>query len=90
MNNRQPLTRRQLLKKATITAAAAFAFPYVVPSSVFGASATSNRITIGCIGVGGMGTNNMRAFMEFNDVQVVAVCDPDTTPPPYVTWATSP
>jgi predicted dehydrogenase len=30
---------------------------------------------MGFIGVGGMGTNNMRAFLTQDDVQVVAVCD---------------
>ncbi len=30
---------------------------------------------MGSIGVGGMGTNNMRAFLNQDDVQVVAVCD---------------
>ncbi len=32
---------------------------------------------MGCIGVGGQGTYNMRAFMQNPDVQVVAVCDVD-------------
>lgn len=92
MTNTPAITRRQLLKKATITAAAV-SFPYVVRSSALGKAgsvAPSNRIVMGCIGVGGMETNNMRAFLEFNDVQIVAVCDPVTAPPPYVTWATSP
>ena len=35
----------------------------------------SERITLASIGVGGMGTNNMRAFLAQPDVQVVAVCD---------------
>jgi predicted dehydrogenase len=30
---------------------------------------------MGCIGVGGMGTNDMREFMSYEDVQIVAVCD---------------
>jgi hypothetical protein len=53
-------------------------FPYIVPSSVLGKGnnvAPSKRITMGFIGVGGMGTNNMRAFLNQDDVQVVAVCD---------------
>jgi predicted dehydrogenase len=32
---------------------------------------------MGCIGVGGMGTGNMRAFLANSDVQVVAVSDVD-------------
>jgi predicted dehydrogenase len=41
---------------------------------VFGANAPSNRITMGCIGVGGKGTGNMRGCMGAG-AQVVAVCD---------------
>ena len=37
----------------------------------------SERIVIGCVGTGGQGTGNMKRFMEFPDVQVVAVCDVD-------------
>jgi predicted dehydrogenase len=40
--------------------------------------APSNRITIGCIGVGGRGGANMSAFLSMPDVHVVAVCDVDT------------
>jgi len=47
-------TRRDFLK-AGAAAAAAVALPTIVPSSVFGAKAPSNRINMGCIGLGGMG-----------------------------------
>ncbi len=40
--------------------------------------APSDRITIGCIGVGGHGTNrNLSSFLAQKDAQVVAVCDVD-------------
>jgi predicted dehydrogenase len=39
------------------------------------ALAPSNRITMGCIGVGAMGTGDMRAFLQHEDLRVVAVCD---------------
>jgi predicted dehydrogenase len=70
--------RRWLLKKATGIAAGAIVFPYVVPSSSLGkagSAAASNRIVMGCIGVGGQGTSNMRALMGHKDVQFAAVCD---------------
>ena len=51
-------------------AAASVAVPYVLPGSVFGANAPSNRITMGCIGVGGMGTNNMMGFLNNDYVQI--------------------
>jgi len=77
------LTRRGFLKRSAV---AAFGFPYVVRGSVFGAAAPSNRIVMGCIGLGGMGTNDMRAFLGFDDVQVVAVCDPVTGSREYGHW----
>ncbi len=79
------LTRRNFLKSAA-SATAVVAFPYVVPSSVLGATAPSNRITMGCIGLGGMGTNNLRAFMGEPDVQILAVCDVETGSRKYGHW----
>lgn len=68
------LTRRDVLKSGSALALAAAA-PAIVPSSVFGASAPSNRVNIGLIGCGGRsavaGTYN-----EYDKSQVVAVCDP--------------
>lgn len=71
------LTRRTFLKQAAMGAGAALAFPTIVPSSVFGAHAPSNRIVLGGIGMGGMGMGNMRGFLGHRDVQFVAVCDVD-------------
>jgi predicted dehydrogenase len=71
--------RREFLGEIVGAAIASTGFPYVVASSArrgrAGKVAPSSRITMGFIGVGGMGTNNMRAFMANSDVQVVAVCD---------------
>ena len=72
------INRRQFFKKLGGGAATAIGFPYIVSSIALGKAgnvAPSNRITMGSIGVGGMGTNNMRAFLSQSDVQVVAVCD---------------
>ena len=70
------ISRREFLKSSAVTAAA-FAVPTIVPSSVFGANAPSNRITIGSIGLGGMGTGNMKGFKGKSGSQVVALCDVD-------------
>lgn len=70
------LSRRSFLRGAA-SAGAAVGVPTIVPSSVFGARAPSNRIAIGCIGVGRMGMGDMKAFLRFGEVQVVAVCDVD-------------
>jgi hypothetical protein len=69
------MKRRKFIKTTAASALTAISFPVIVPSTVFGKNAPSNRITMGCIGVGGMGTNNMREFMTYPDVQVIAVCD---------------
>src|SRR5512147_381296 len=72
-----PTNRRAFLKQAA-AATACVGAPLVVRSSVLGADgavAPSNKITLGCIGVGGQGTGNMHNFLGLGDVRVVAVCD---------------
>ena len=76
VRSRKRVSRRDFLKNA----GAAFCAPYVVPSSAFGLAGTtapSERITMGCIGLNGMGTADMSAFLANRDCQVVAVCDVD-------------
>ena len=71
------VTRRQFLKGSAV-AATGFLVPTIVPASVFGADAPSNRITIGFVGVGRMGSDDMRELLGFEEAQIVAVCDVDT------------
>lgn len=71
------LTRRDFLRGSALATGAAMAFPTIVPSTVFGAGAPSERITIGCIGLGGQGTGDMRGFKGNPNGQIVAVCDVD-------------
>jgi predicted dehydrogenase len=71
------VTRRDFLKGSAFVAGAAIALPTIVPSSVFGADAPSNRITMGCIGTGGQGTSDMKGFKGKNDCEIVALCDVD-------------
>lgn len=78
MDCHKTLTRRQFLAKSGATATAVISLPYIVPSRVFGAEAPSNRITIGCIGVGSQGTSNLWGFLEKNQARVLAVCDVDS------------
>jgi len=70
------ITRRQFLKSSAVAATGFFA-PIIVPASVFGADAPSNRITLGCIGVGRQGMSDMRGFLGLSQSQIVAVCDVD-------------
>lgn len=62
------MRRREFLKTA----------PLIVPGSALGlngATPPSDRITIGHIGVGGMGSVHVRGFVQHGDVQSVAICD---------------
>ena len=59
---------------------ATLAAPYVIPASALGAdgaTAPSNRIQFGVIGVGGQGTGLMKNAMAHDNVRVVAVCELD-------------
>ncbi len=54
------------------------ALPSIVPSSVFGKNAPSNRINIGMIGMGRQAMYaNTNPFLNSKDCQIVAVCDVD-------------
>lgn len=71
------MKRRDFLKASV----GAVGFPYLIPSSALGKSGTvapSNRIVMGAIGTGSMGTGDLNGFLSKSDVQMVAVCDVDT------------
>jgi predicted dehydrogenase len=56
----------------------AVGFPYIVSSSALGNAgsvAASERIVVGCVGVGPQGTGVMQNFLGQKDAQVVAICD---------------
>jgi predicted dehydrogenase len=74
---KRTVNRRLFLQRIGV-AAGAIGVPLPIASSASGANpaaAPSNKITIGCIGVGGMGTGNMRVFLGLPKCRVVAVCD---------------
>lgn len=53
-------------------------FPAIVPSSVLGGDAPSNRIAIAMIGMGRQALYaNLKPFLQSGDCRVVAVCDVD-------------
>jgi predicted dehydrogenase len=69
-----PLTRRAFVKGVS----AAVAAPYVITSDALGQNdrpAASERIVMGGIGIGNMGSGDLGAFLGRSDVQYVAVCD---------------
>lgn len=68
-------------RRFLLGAAAGITAPYFVPSSSLGRDgrpAPSDRIVMATIGTGSRGTGDMKSFLGFPQVQMVAVCDPVT------------
>ena len=83
------MKRRSFLKQAAGITAATLGVPLFIRARALGkdgAVAPSERVTLASIGVGGMGTNNLRAFLAQPDVQVLAVCDVVTASDEYGHW----
>jgi predicted dehydrogenase len=60
-------------------ASLAWSFPSIVPASVFGKNAPSNRINIGAIGTGRISRgHDLPGVWRYDFAQVMAVCDLDT------------
>lgn len=75
MSGRQP-SRRDVLKHSAL-AAATLSFPTIVPSTVFGQNAPSNRVNLAAIGVGGRGTDNCtHSLFPIADARIIACADP--------------
>ena len=77
-------SRRAFLGGAS--AAAAFT---ILPRHVLGGPgvvAPSAKTTLACIGLGGQGTQNMMAFLQFSEIRVVAVCDVNREGGGYLSW----
>ncbi len=76
MKNHQT-TRRNFLKTSAAAAAAAGAVPYFNWSEkAFANQDANDRPTIGCVGVGSMGSGDARGHAGFGDI--LAVCDVDS------------
>ncbi len=76
----QRANRRTFLKRAAAAAAGAAIGPNIVPASALGLNGRtppSERIVMGCIGTGSQGTGNLKHFLNFDELQFVAVCDVD-------------
>jgi len=81
--------RRDFLKDIARTTAAVVSFPYVLPSSALGLAGQtppSDRVTLGCIGTGNQGFQDMRGFLQNPDLQVLAVCDVNKGSRGYLSW----
>jgi predicted dehydrogenase len=74
------ISRRRFLRRTAGMAAGIISFPWVIPSSALGKAGSispSNRVTMGCIGVGWQGGINMESFLAHKDCRIIAVCDVD-------------
>jgi predicted dehydrogenase len=77
-NQAMQLPRRRFLKTAFSAAGTVVIAPTIIPSSALGrdgASAPSERVILGGIGIGNRGTYDLGCFLEQKDVRFVAVCD---------------
>src|ERR1044071_2151450 len=76
------VSRREFLNNTVKTAlgtSIALGFPSIVPASVFGKNAPSNRINVGAIGTGRISrAHDLPGVLQYNFAQVMAVCDLDT------------
>lgn len=70
-----PMPRRSFLARSLAGAGASAIAPLVLPTRVFGATAPSERITIGFIGMGKMARGHLDAFLHDPACQVLAICD---------------
>lgn len=76
MNQHATSSRRRFLQSATALAAA----PFLLPARVWAAETKpSERVTLGFIGMGKQNAGLLGRFMSKPEVQVVAVCDVDTS-----------
>lgn len=77
-------SRRKFLSRAAAAAAVA-----IVPRHVLGGQGhvpPSEKTTLAAIGTGGQGIQNIEIFLQFPEVQVVAVCDVNRESGGYLSW----
>jgi len=69
-----PPNRRQFLRRALAVSAATSSASWTLPLAM-ARPAASERVTLGVIGTGNQGFNDIRGFLGDERVQIVAVCD---------------
>jgi predicted dehydrogenase len=82
-DRRRPISRRKALEVAAAgigsSSLIAAGFPAIVPASVFGATAPSNRVNLGAIGTGRISrAHDMPGVLKYDTARIVAVCDLDS------------
>lgn len=81
-NEKLPYSRRDFMKTAVkgavLTSVAMTGFPTIVPASVFGKNAPSNKINIGQIGCGRIAvTHDLMETFKYDNARIVAMADVD-------------
>lgn len=72
------MKRRDFIGKSIVGVVGAIAVPTIVPSSVFGKNAPSNKINVGQIGCGRIARDHdLPGTMQYEIARLVAVCDLD-------------
>ena len=73
------MKRRKFIGKTVLGTAAMVGFPSIVPASVLGKDAPSNKINIGQIGCGRIArSHDLPETMRHNKANIMAVCDLDS------------
>lgn len=83
-------TKRKISRRKFIgTTAAAGAFTIVAPHVLGGSKyvAPSDKITVANIGCGTQGLREMPGMLQNEEIQVVAVCDPNKYTTNYIDWS---
>ena len=73
------MKRRDFVNKTLLgSAVTAFGFPSIVPSTVFGKNAPSNKINIGQIGAGRIARDHdLPGTLQHEMARIIAVCELD-------------
>jgi len=82
-SEKKPLTRRDFIRSTSKGLLAgvltAGAFPTIVPASVLGKNAPSNRINIAALGTGRISRDHdMPGVWKYDNARIIAVCDLDS------------
>lgn len=88
-NNYPEPGTRSVSRRAFLGRAAMIAAPMILPRRVLGGPgqvSPNSKTTVAFIGTGGQGLINLTNFLNFEEVQVVAVCDVNRESVGYISW----
>jgi len=73
------MKRRDFIRNTSAAAAGSMIIPVIIPSSVLGKNAPSNRFNIGQIGCGRIArSHDMAETLKYDQARLIAVCDVDS------------